>query len=335
MDFCGAPLRKKPGQTCRARPLKGQRRCRLHAGRPKGSGSPEGREAARAGLAAYYAKYRAAKARGEPVRLPGGRRKRWLVPRWWRLKLSDAEQAAVLAHMAAYDARVRGGEPRPPWQASTSTTMVAKDLESCERALIFAMNRVDPPPLETIEQVYANVREAEALVGDAGSEFRLRRLEWEIERFRRHRLELSSALIEKAKAPEEAGAPSSSTREQPLALHPAPPQPEPPPDTFRDAVAPREAVERELAAELAQLESLIQTLPLSESARASLDTELRYAREMEERAQVLRRWLASTHRAYAMTEAIVAGRDQAAYEPTMRPRQQERPHSIAPWLRRL
>jgi hypothetical protein len=93
-------------------------------------------------------------------------------------------------------------------------------------------------------------------------------------------------------------------------------------------------VERELAQELAELESLIAALPLAESARASLDREVRYARDMEERAQVLRRWFAGMQHAYAMSETIVAGRDQAANERTMSPRQQERPHSIAPWLRR-
>jgi hypothetical protein len=33
------------------------------------------------GRARHYVKYRAAKARREPVRLPGGRQKRWLPPR--------------------------------------------------------------------------------------------------------------------------------------------------------------------------------------------------------------------------------------------------------------
>jgi hypothetical protein len=67
--------------------------------------------------------------------------------------------------------------------------MEAKDLESCERALILAMNRPDPPPPETIEQVYSDVRAAEAMFGDAGAEVRLKRLEWEITRFRRARKE--------------------------------------------------------------------------------------------------------------------------------------------------
>ena len=39
-------------------------------------------------------------------------------------------------------------------------------------------------------------------------------------------------------------------------------------------------------------------------------------------------------RAYAVTEAIVADRDRAAYERAMRPQPQERPLlTIAPWLR--
>ena len=51
--------------------------------------------------------------------------------------------------------------------------------------------------------------------------------------------------------------------------------------------------------------SQISGLPLAESARASLETKLRYARDVAERLQVLKRWFAAIERAYAMTEAIV------------------------------
>jgi hypothetical protein len=161
---CDARLRRRPG-SCR-RPVKPPRtRCSVHSG---GELSPEGRAIISTAAKARHAKQCAAVRRGELSRFPQGRQKRWIIPRWWRFKLSDAEQAAVLAHMAAYDGRVRGGEPRPPWRAATSTTMEARSLESCERALILAMNRPDPPPPKTIEQVYADVRAAEAMFGDAG-----------------------------------------------------------------------------------------------------------------------------------------------------------------------
>lgn len=39
---CGANLRKKPGQVCRARPLRGKTRCRLHGGKMQsGAGHPK------------------------------------------------------------------------------------------------------------------------------------------------------------------------------------------------------------------------------------------------------------------------------------------------------
>jgi hypothetical protein len=145
---------------------------------------------------ARHAKQRAAVRRNELRRYPQGRKKKWLIPRWWRLKLSDAEQARVLAHMAAYDARVRGGEPRPPWQPSASIAKEARSLESCERALILAMNRPDPPSAKIIEQVYANVREIEGVIGDAGSAARLARLRWEIERFRYRALHPGTGLAD-------------------------------------------------------------------------------------------------------------------------------------------
>jgi hypothetical protein len=92
-------------------------------------------------------------------------------------------------------------------------------------------------------------------------------------------------------------------------------------------------MERELTAELVQLESMISALPLAESARASLDAELRYARGVAGRVQVPRKWLAGMQHVYAMHEALIAPREHAAEARAMWPREQ-RPHGIAPWLRR-
>ena len=323
---CAARLRHRSGRCARIVKTPGAR-CPVHSG---GELSPEGRAIISTAAKARHARQRAAIRRNELRRYPQGRTKRWLIPRWWRLKLSDTEQDAVLAHMAEYDRRVRGGQPRPPWEATSSTSMVAQDLESCERALILAMNRLDPPPLETIEQVYANVREAEAIVGDAGSEVRLARLAWEIERFRRRRLEPGSVRVEESKPPGEVRASNPSISEQPLTVQPAARSPMPP-DSFRAAVDPREAAERELVAELGELESVIRALPLAESSRAALDAELRYARAPAERLQVIRRWFAALGRAYMTSEAIVGHlRDRAELRSTA-PRQDERRHSI--WRR--
>jgi hypothetical protein len=323
--ICGARLRKKPGQTCRAPALKGQRHCRLHAGRPKGSVRPEGLAATRTAHAAYYAKYWAAKARGEPVRLPGGRKKRWPIARPWRFRLSPEDEARVLAHMAEDDRRVRGGEPRPPWQATTLTTVDARSLERCERALILAMNRPHPPRSETVEQVYADVRAAEAMFGDAGSEVRLARLAWEIERFRRLRNVVPSSRPLRADEP--------LTGRPHVATPPSPPAT--PPDTFRTAVSPSCMVESadELRAAIDDRKHRLAQCNLPESSARRLDTELALAGSEAAQLAILDRWLAAMERAYAMTEAIVAGRDRRAEERCTRPRE-ERPHSIAPWLRR-
>jgi hypothetical protein len=323
MDRCDAPLRKKPGQFCRARPLKGQRRCRLHAGRPKGSGSPEGQAATEAGRAAYVAKRRAAKARGEPVSRSGGRRKKWLIPRWWRFQLSPGDEARVLAHMAAYDARVRGGEPRPPWQANTSTRIEARSLEACERALILAMN--DPQTLldggrkaAEIERAYDNVRAAEAMLGLAGADVRLHRLAWERERLLERARAMAARTLEGEPAP---SPPATELPNPPAAQATAP-------DTFRDVVCPREAVERELAAELAHAMSQISYLPLAASARAGFDRELANAEGTAERLQVCERWFAALGR----TEAIVGHYIERAEARAAARVDDWRPSSIAPWL---
>jgi len=329
IHLCGARLRGKPGQTCRAPALRGQTRCRLHAGRPKGSVTPEGRAATRAGHAAYYAKYRAAKARGEPVRPSGGRKKRWLIPRWWRLKLSDAEQAAVLAHMAEYDRRVRGGQTRPSWQATSSTSIEARSLESCERALILAMNRPDPPPLKTIEQVYTDVRAAEAMFGDAGSEVRLRRLAWEVDRFRRARTENRASKASRV----EAGA--SVERASQRELLATTPDTEPP-DSVRDAISlpPVESIDR-FRTKIDDRKRRLRQFNLAESATRQLDSKLATAGSEAAQLAVLDRWLADIERAAERTEAMFGHFIRAAEARAARPLlQPERPHSIAPWLRR-
>jgi hypothetical protein len=112
--------------------------------------------------------------------------------------------------MAAYDVRVRGGEPRP-WQA-TSTKVEARSLAACERALIIAMN--DPQTLldgggraSKIERVCDNVRAAEAMLGLPDSDVRLRRLAWERERLLQRAAAMAARTLE--------GAPSPSGGEQP------------------------------------------------------------------------------------------------------------------------
>ena len=79
-NLCGAQLRNKPGQRCRAPALRGETRCRLHLGKHSPA-TPEGRAATRAGHAAYYAKRKAAIRRGKTVKPNGGRPQRWPIVR--------------------------------------------------------------------------------------------------------------------------------------------------------------------------------------------------------------------------------------------------------------
>jgi hypothetical protein len=193
-QLCGAPLRNKPGQTCRAFALKDSPsgRCRIHAGRPpKDSGSPEGRAATRAGHAAYYAKRKAAIHRGETVKPNGGRPKRWPIPRWWRLKLSKDEEATVIRAMLASDARC--GITRPPWSpavlpadgpARTFARGLIKGLDQFERSFILALNDAHRRlPEQEMELLYRNIREGEQILGLPGSAVRLKRLAWERHQF--------------------------------------------------------------------------------------------------------------------------------------------------------
>jgi hypothetical protein len=322
MDLCNAPLRKKPGQFCRAPVLKGRRRCRLHAGRPANVGSREGQAATEAGYTAYVAKRRAAKARGEPVKRYGGRRKRWLIPRPWRFALSEADQLAVLTHMAAYDIRVRGGEPRPPWEPITSQRAEAKALADLERSLIIAMNDAARPlPREGMERLYDLARGAEHAFGLPGADVRVKRLAWERERFLLRGL---PALAPADCAADPAPAPLGS--EWPASRRP-------PPDDFRDQLVPPYTVE---SADQLRVETndhkwrLAQFGSLPESTARCLDAELTRAGSEVAQLAVLDRWIDSMERAYAMTERIVAGRDVAAEQRAMRPRQEERRLTIKP-----
>ena len=237
VHLCGAHLRKKPGQFCRAPALRGHPHCRLHLGRPPGSGSPEGLAASRTGRAAYYAKYRAAKARGEPVTLPGGRGKRWPIARPWRFQPSPEDEARVSAAMAAYDVHVRGGEPRPPWQRFASRRDQARDLERLERGFILALNdHARALSSGEAERVYDNIRQYEATYAlffgpEPGSDTRLQRLKWEIDRLRR--LSRDSDAITAGHDRAEHG--ESPPVESPQSLVTAPHEPLPDPFAGSDA----------------------------------------------------------------------------------------------------
>src|SRR5215510_1625654 len=129
---CGARLRRRSGRCARIVRAPGVR-CPPHSG---GELSPEGRAIISTAAKARHAKERARIARGEAARYPQGRKKRWLIPRWWRHRLTESEQTTVLQHMAAYDARVRGGQPRPQWAPITSRRDEAQALESFERTFV-------------------------------------------------------------------------------------------------------------------------------------------------------------------------------------------------------
>ncbi len=326
---CGAPLRGKPGQTCQAPALRNHTRCRLHAGRPAQAGSAEGSAATSAGHAAYYAKRRAAKARGELVRPSGGRPKKHLIPRWWRFDLLDDDQTRILAHMVEYEIRVRGGKPRPPWSPITSQRVEARALESFARTWVLRLNDpVVPLSREQMEQAYASIRAAEEILGFPGADVRLTRLAWEREQF--YLRALNSSVVARALKP------------QPGAV-----KPEPPPRPSSHATArlnlpaaddgsPPLESEAELAAEAALLESHIPSLRLSESSWRVLMSELESARGVSERLQVLKAWFDRAQRAYAANEGLVGHHVRAVEaRAAAPPPPQSGPHSIARWLRRV
>jgi hypothetical protein len=176
---CGARLRGKSGARCRAPALKGHARCRIHAGRPEASGSPEGRAATKAGHAAYYAKRKAAIARGEAAGFYRRKRK-WIIARPWRFaSLSQADETAVVRQRL--DMLMRGADrDRPPWQSHASASMEAQACESLSRTFIAKLNdRSAGLSLEQVERTYETIVAAELAIGGEGSEIRKHRLTWE------------------------------------------------------------------------------------------------------------------------------------------------------------
>jgi hypothetical protein len=97
--------------------------------------------------------------------------------------------------------------------------------------------------------------------------------------------------------------------------------------------APAESIDR-LRTEIDDRKRHLARFNLAESTARRLDDELARAGDLAAQLAVLDRWLAGMERAHTVTEAIVAGRDAAAYERAMRPRPQERLLTIVPWLRR-
>jgi hypothetical protein len=177
---CGARLRRRSGRCARIVKAPGAR-CPVHSG---GELSTEGRAIISAAAKMRHARQRAAIRRNEIRRYPQGRKRKYLIPRHWRFKLSAADEVAVLTHMAAYDARVRGGEPRPSWEPITSQRAEAKALAGLERSLIVAMNDAARPlPRQQMERLYDLARHAEQALGLPGADVRLKRLAWERERF--------------------------------------------------------------------------------------------------------------------------------------------------------
>jgi hypothetical protein len=181
--LCGARLRRSPGARCRRIVKTPGTRCPVHSG---GELSPEGRAVISTAARARHAKQRAAIRRNELRRYPQGRPKKWVIPRPWRFfkKLSREQEADVIRSMVLYDARIRGGEPRPPWQAITSQRAEARSLAQFERSLIIAMNdTMRPLAQDLMELCYAAIRESEQILALDGANVRLRRLAWERQEF--------------------------------------------------------------------------------------------------------------------------------------------------------
>ena len=335
---CGARLRRRSGRCSRIVKTPGAR-CPVHSG---GELSPEGHAIISAAAKMRHARQRVAIRRNEIRRYPQGRKRKYLIPRHWRFKLCAADEAAVLAHMAAYDARVRGGEPRPTWQAITSTASEARALADFEKSLVIAMNdAVRPLSRERMERLYDLARHAEHALGLPGMDVRLKRLEWERHQFLLRGLPTAPGDRAAAKRGGHemsgAGPAPASLGSEWLASR------RPPPDDFRDQLVPPYTVESadQLRVEIDARKRHLAQFNLAESTARSLDAEL--ARALHGRNAVdgaaaqlaiLDRRLAGMERAYAMSETIVAGRDAAAEQRAMRPRQQERLLTIAPWLRR-
>jgi hypothetical protein len=234
--ICGAKLRRRAG-TCSRIPLRGRKRCAVH---DREFRTLEAKKAF-AGAAAWRAKQASRIARGEAKRFPQGRKRKHLVPRHWRFALSEAEEAAVLAHMVQRAARA-GIEP-PPWSPITSTTMEAKALASFERSLVIALNDAKHPLARDVaERQHDLARQVETALDLPGMDVRLKRLTWEIDQ---HRFRSSTPA---AVAPRPCEAPAKQDAQQiskPAAarLDPAPPphgpaKPAPPDSLFEPANDP-------------------------------------------------------------------------------------------------
>src|SRR5689334_6316638 len=92
-ELCKATQRG-PGGRCPRRALKGQPYCRRHMSQPPALAlSPAHRDVLATGVVAWRAKMRMRIGRGELSRFPQGRKKRWPIPRPWRFKLSEADEA--------------------------------------------------------------------------------------------------------------------------------------------------------------------------------------------------------------------------------------------------
>ena len=326
---CGARLRRRPGHCARIVKTPGAR-CPVHSG---GELSAEGRAIISAAAKMRHTRQRAAIRRNEIRRYPQGRKRKYLIPRHWRFKLSDAEQLAVLTHMAAHDMRVRGGQPRPPWEPVTSQRAEAKALADLERSLIIAMNDTARPlPSEQMERLYTLARGAEHALGLPGADVRLKRLEWERHQFLLRGL--PTLTPDDYAAAKRGGQPALSSAKPaptPLGSEWLTPR-RSPPDNFRDWLVPPHAVEScdWLRIEIAARKRRLAGFNLAESTARSLDAELASVGSELAQLAVLDRWLANMERAYAMTETIVGDFAARAELRSRRPREPEQRHSILP-----
>jgi hypothetical protein len=284
---CGARLRGKAGQRCRAPALKGCAHCRIHAGRPRHSCSPEGEAATRAGHAAHYAKRRAAKSRGEAVLRSGGRKRKWPIPRPWRFRLTEAEQAIVLA--AQLDAVRRGPYDPPPWQRGRDA-----DLEALERTFIARMrDRARPLAEDEVDRLFRLILSAEQTLALPGAEARLERLRWERNQWYLRRPDAADMKPAARSVQRAVGIPSPA---------------DDPPETAEDAARRADDPDQAIAAEIDRLMRRLAQFPLVASARQQLDRELARAGSSRERLAVLTRQIAQIERANEDAAARAAGR---------------------------
>jgi hypothetical protein len=342
--------------TCTRPALPDSKRCQWHGGRS--TGPIDGGAGRRRMVDEVHAKI----TRGELERVPWGRRKggtnrpkavieaekcrretaRTLrqaahqsrIAKRKRKEARRAEERAMAEHYVRNDLRLPWDAPVPEAMVKARLRWIAQEHREAAKTKA-AEARKQREKARSEAELHPSPKRAPTPRG---------RINWLADciiRDQQRRLELSPDQIEEPEPPGEVRAASPSTREQPpierrdeAPAKPAPPPPPAVPDSFRDTINPCEAVERELKAELAELESMLLGMPLSESSRVSLDGALRYARGVEERVQVLRRWFTGMQQAYAMSEAITGHLRDRAELRSAAPRQEERPRSITPWLRR-